>query len=54
MNVPRSVGTKSGADPFCMSSSSFGLQEGYYFLKDESVYWLGISLVHLFFVVNLD
>lgn len=54
-NVPCLIGTKSGRNLLRISFSEFGLREGYFFLEDESVYWLGIFLVHLFsVVVNLD
>lgn len=54
-NVPSLIGTKSGRNLLRISFSEFGLREGYFFLEDESVYWLGIFLVHLFSViVNLD
>lgn len=48
-NGPCWTGTGSGRNLLCISFSWFDLQEGCYFLKDESVYWLGIVLVHLFF-----
>jgi len=49
------MGTKSGRILLCIRFSELGLRERYDFLADESVYWLGIFLACVFFVVvNLD